>query len=183
MYHLIALDIRSPRMGQQRYTAFHNSLREYVSLCFSGSRGFTHSFVHGLASCQLLLIYLFGCNRSLLQHVWPCDLQSSLRLMGFFFFFWLQHVGSFSCSMRNLLSCGMWALELQHMNSLIVTCGTYFPDQELNSGPWHWEHGVLASGPLWKSPTFIFVATSISLILTFLPLFYKNSCDYKAQSL
>ena len=104
-------------------------------------------------------------------------------LWDFFFFFWLQHVGSFSCSMRNLLSCGMWALELQHMNSLIVTCGTYFPDQELNSGPWHWEHGVLASGPLGKSPTFIFVATSISLILTFLPLFYKNSCDYKAQSL
>ena len=69
MYHLIALDTRSPRMGQQRCTAFHGSLREYVSLRFSGSRGFTHSFVHGLESCQLLLIYLFGCNRSLLQHV------------------------------------------------------------------------------------------------------------------
>ena len=31
--------------------------------------------------------------------------------------------------------------------------GIYFPDQESNPGPLHWEHGVLAVGPR-KTPKF-----------------------------
>ena len=68
MYYLIVLEVRSPKMGQQGCTAFQGSLREYVSLPFSGSRGLT--LLCSLpCSCQRLLIYLFGCNTSLLQHV------------------------------------------------------------------------------------------------------------------
>ena len=33
-----------------------------------------------------------------------------------------------------------------------MVCGIYFPDQRLNSGPLHWEHGVLAPGPPGKPP-------------------------------
>jgi len=29
--------------------------------------------------------------------------------------------------------------------ALVVACGIWFPDQELNPGPLHWERGVLAS--------------------------------------
>ena len=35
--------------------------------------------------------------------------------------------------------------------ALVVACGIWFPDQELNPGPLHWEHGVLATEPLGKS--------------------------------
>ena len=34
---------------------------------------------------------------------------------------------------------------------LVVACGIQFPDQESNSGPLHWEFGVLARGPPGKS--------------------------------
>ena len=37
---------------------------------------------------------------------------------------------------------------------LVAACGILFPDQGLNLGPLHWEHGVLATGPPRK-PTFI----------------------------
>ena len=39
---------------------------------------------------------------------------------------------------------------------LAVVCGTYFPDQGLNPGPLHWEHGTLATGPPGKSPHYCF---------------------------
>ena len=32
-----------------------------------------------------------------------------------------------------------------------MACGIQFPDQGSNLGPLHWEHGVLATGPLRKS--------------------------------
>ena len=34
---------------------------------------------------------------------------------------------------------------------LVATCGIYFPDHELNSGPLIWEHRILATGPPGKS--------------------------------
>ena len=37
-----------------------------------------------------------------------------------------------------------------HARSSVAECGIYFPDQGLNLGPLHWEHGGLASGPQWK---------------------------------
>ena len=41
---------------------------------------------------------------------------------------------------------------------LLVTCGTWFPDQGWNLGPLHWELGVLATGPLWESfPLFFLI--------------------------
>ena len=41
---------------------------------------------------------------------------------------------------------------------LAVVCGTYFPDQGLNPGPLHWEHGILAIGPPRKSlPCFLLI--------------------------
>ena len=33
----------------------------------------------------------------------------------------------------------------------VVACGIQFPDQGLNLGPLHWEHGVLATGPPGKT--------------------------------
>ena len=38
----------------------------------------------------------------------------------------------------------------------IIACGIHFPDQGSNPGPLHWEHGVLATGPLGQSLTRIF---------------------------
>ena len=34
---------------------------------------------------------------------------------------------------------------------LVEACGIYFPVQEWNPGPLHWEHGVLATRPPGKS--------------------------------
>ena len=60
-----------------------------------------------------------------------------------------------SCSTQDLQS------SLQHVESLVVACkllvvawGIQFPNQGSNPGPLHWEHRVLASGPLGKSPSF-----------------------------
>ena len=41
------------------------------------------------------------------------------------------------------LSCGLQDL-------LVLACGIQLPDQGLNLGPLHWEHPVLATGPLGK---------------------------------
>ena len=49
----------------------------------------------------------------------------------------LQHVGSPIFAVAGgIFSCGMWI---------------YFPDEETNLGPLHWERGVLATGPPGKS--------------------------------
>ena len=40
---------------------------------------------------------------------------------------------------------------VQYLNT-VEACRTRFPDQGLNLGPLHWEHGILASGPPGKSP-------------------------------
>ena len=51
------------------------------------------------------------------------------------------------------LSRHMWDLEssLQQAGALVLACGIQFPDQGLNPGPVHWEHGVLAAGLSGKS--------------------------------
>ena len=41
------------------------------------------------------------------------------------------------------LSCSTWDLS-------VVSCGVSFPDQGLNLGSLHWEHGISATGPLGK---------------------------------
>ena len=53
------------------------------------------------------------------------------------FFFFLIYWAAMS------LSCGMQDL-------LVLACGIQLPDQGLNLGPLHWEHPVLATGPLGK---------------------------------
>ena len=35
---------------------------------------------------------------------------------------------------------------------LVTACGILFPEQRVNLHPLCWEHGVLAAGPLRKSP-------------------------------
>ena len=45
----------------------------------------------------------------------------------------------------------MHDLSLRHVNSLVAACGIWFPDQGLDLGPLHWEHGVLATGSPGKS--------------------------------
>lgn len=52
------------------------------------------------------------------------------------------------------LSCHMWGLRLWHADSSLQPCGIQFPNQELNLGPLHWEHGPPATGPPGKSPNF-----------------------------
>ena len=44
-----------------------------------------------------------------------------------------------------------------------VACGMQFPDQALNPGLLHWECGVLATGPLWKSWFAVFSKPTSSL--------------------
>ena len=80
---------------------------------------------------KYLFIYLFGCAGSQLQHV-----GSSL---------W--YAGSL-VEIRDLL---VMACEL-----LVAACGIQFPDQGLNPGPLHWEHGALATGPPGKFPESFF---------------------------
>ena len=64
-----------------------------------------------------------------------------------YIFIWLQQVLVASFNTWNL-PCNMQV----HKGSIVVACGIQFPDQGLNLGPMHWEYGVLASGPQWKSP-------------------------------
>ena len=42
------------------------------------------------------------------------------------------------------------------MGSLVVACRIWFPDQGLNSGPLHWEHGVLTTRPPGRSLSGLF---------------------------
>ena len=42
------------------------------------------------------------------------------------------------------------------MGSLVTACGVYFPDQGLNPGPLHWEHGKLTTEPSGKFISSIF---------------------------
>ena len=53
------------------------------------------------------------------------------------------------------LGCGMQDLpsSLQHVDSLVLTCGTWFPDQESSLGPLDWELRDLATGSPRKSET------------------------------
>ena len=54
----------------------------------------------------------------------------------------------------NVYLFGCAGSSLRHVGSLVaayhlllVACGIWFPDQEMNLGPRHREHGVLATGP------------------------------------
>ena len=56
------------------------------------------------------------------------------------------------------LSCGTWDLRfsLRHAGSLVASCRIQFPNQGLNPGPLHWDHEILATGPLGKSLSYTF---------------------------
>ena len=54
------------------------------------------------------------------------------------------------------LSWGTQDLCCSIQDLLVVACGILFPDKGLNPCPLHWEHGVLATGPLGQSLTRIF---------------------------
>ena len=83
------------------------------------------------------------------------------RWMGHFFFFFKKCLIYLAAPG---LSCGaqdFWSL-LQHVGSwltvfsvacelLVAAYGIWFPDQRLNPGHLHWEHGVLATVPPRKS--------------------------------
>ena len=60
-----------------------------------------------------------------------------------------RRAGSFRCSMNS---------QLRH------ACGTQFPNQGLNLGPLHWEHGLLPTGPPEKP----------MILLTFVLCFNKK---------
>ena len=40
---------------------------------------------------------------------------------------------------------------------LVAACGIWFPGQEFNLGPLHWEHRVLVTRSPWKSPDLFFI--------------------------
>ena len=84
----------------------------------------------------------------------------------------IQTVPGLSCSTQDLrccvwdllvaacglLSCGVWASQLQHADSqLRHACRIQFPDQGSNLGPLHWERGVLPTGPPGKSLCCLFL--------------------------
>ena len=56
----------------------------------------------------------------------------------------------------------MGALAVAH-ELFAVACGIQFPDQQLNPGLLHWECGVLATGPVWKSWFAVFSKPASSL--------------------
>ena len=64
------------------------------------------------------------------------------------------------------LSYGMWGLLSCGMQSLV-------PDQGMNLGTLHWEHGVLATGPPVKTPNY-----SLSLHHIYLVIALSRSCNY-----
>ena len=55
------------------------------------------------------------------------------------------------------LSCGTWDLQWQHVNSQLWYVRSNSRTRDQTSGPMHWEHGVLVTGPPAKSLPFIFV--------------------------
>ena len=63
-----------------------------------------------------------------------------------YIFIWLCQV---LLAAPRIFSCNMKTLR-------IIACGIHIPDQGSNPGPLHWEHGVLATGPLGQSLTRIF---------------------------
>ena len=81
------------------------------------------------------LIYynLYISNKSFTKY----DSVNGNRLWGFLFCFVFNLIYLFCCI---------------GVGSLVTACGIWFPGQELNLGPLHWEHWVLATGPPGKSP-------------------------------
>ena len=61
--------------------------------------------------------------------------SSIINIFYMYLFIWLQQVLVATCAIF-----------------LVAACGIQFPDQGQNLGPLHWEHKVLATGPLGKSP-------------------------------
>ena len=47
---------------------------------------------------------------------------------------------------------GLYQVSSVACELLVAACGIWYPNQGLNQGPLHWEHGVLATGPPGKSP-------------------------------
>ena len=109
--------------------------------------------------CKILILLLM-----LVLMPWIIIWKHALNwpLLFFLFFIWLCSVlvaahGLFDLchSMWDLLSCGMWDV---------------FPEQGLNLGHLHWDHGVLATGPPGKSLSF-FVSVNAFQKFNFIYLF------------
>ena len=108
---------------------------------------------------SLLLFFLFSSFD--LEISWVNFL--SFFLFNIHLFIYLGCTGSQlwqACSFvaaRCLLSCSTWAPQLWHANSQLQhACGIQFPDQGLNPGPLHQEHGVLTTAPPEKFLGLIF---------------------------
>ena len=56
---------------------------------------------------------------------------------------------------------------------LVMACGIYLSDLELNQGPLHWEHGALATAAAGKFSEIVF-NTITSFILFFVTFFVKS---------
>ena len=54
----------------------------------------------------------------------------------------------------------MQDLLVAEFKPLVVACGLKSPDQGLNLGPLHWEHGVLATG-LPSQDNYLFIEQTI----------------------
>ena len=139
-----------------------------------GRDGSISDFLQGLLGileslCISLKFYLFICfwlcwdviaAWAFLQ-LWQVGGTLQLQCAGFF-------CGGLSCCGARALGCSCFWLQLlssrarahqlctgsgalQHSRSLAEACGIQFPHRELNPGPLHWEHGVLATGPPGKS--------------------------------
>ena len=70
--------------------------------------------------CTMFSIY--GCPINILKNI--------------LFYLFILAVPGLSCSMQDLPS------SLRHVGSLVEACGIYFPDQGLDPGSLHWEHGA-----------------------------------------
>ena len=105
----------------------------------------------------LIVTYLFGCMGSQL---------------------WQEGSLVTACG---LLCCDSRAPQLRHANSqLQYVCGIQFPDQGLNPGLLHWQHGVLSTVSPGRSPDIILfnIFRCLVCFVTMLPVIF-SSIHYK----
>ena len=104
----------------------------------------------------------------------------SLQSFVFLIFIYLALLGLSTQDLR----CHMWDLLVVACRIFVAACEVQFPDQGQNTGPLHWEHGVLTTGPPGKSHYRVLsrVPCAIQQVLISY-LFYIQQCVYVSPNI
>ena len=90
-----------------------------------------------------------GVQKIVAGKPWVLGQKSDLILLFNFFF-----IKKILCIIIRLCQVSGAVLKISScsiQDPLVVACGIKFPNQGLNSGPLHWEHRILGTGPPGKS--------------------------------